>query len=386
MVASRISTTDKEKDMKAITQHRHTGRGRIAALGFALSIGAILVATSAFSGASVAAPNVVPTNTGEPRITGIPSVGKVQRATRGSWTGTEPISYTYRWFRCDGRGLPDASDCRRISNAGDNTYVARQADAGFRLRVQVTGTNAEGSDTGTSNPTEVIQSARPTNTERPSISGTAAVGNRLIANRGTWVGDAPITYSFQWLRCNQQGGNCSEIAGATDNEYVVVEGDLGRTLRVRVTARNDVGSRSAISQQTGVVGRNTPPPPPPGSSIPVTDVPNTARLIVSEVRFTPNPVTSRTAPITARVRVKDTRGFVIRGALVFMRATPRVTSGARMETQADGWATFQLVPNRNFPQPRSGYNVQFFIKAYRAGDPPLAGIAGYRLVQVRLAG
>jgi hypothetical protein len=29
--------------------------------------------------------------------------------------------------------------------------------------------------------------------------------------------------------------------------------------------------------------------------------------------------------------------------------------------------------------------VQFFIKAYRAGDPPLGGIAGYRLVQVRLA-
>jgi hypothetical protein len=30
--------------------------------------------------------------------------------------------------------------------------------------------------------------------------------------------------------------------------------------------------------------------------------------------------------------------------------------------------------------------VQFFVKAYRSGDPPLGGIAGYRLVQVRLAG
>jgi hypothetical protein len=63
-----------------------------------------------------------------------------------------------------------------------------------------------------------------------------------------------------------------------------------------------------------------------------------------------------------------------------------VTSGVRVETQADGFATFQLVPNANFPQPRNGFNVQFFVKAYRAGDPPLAGIAGYRLVQVRLAG
>jgi hypothetical protein len=29
--------------------------------------------------------------------------------------------------------------------------------------------------------------------------------------------------------------------------------------------------------------------------------------------------------------------------------------------------------------------VQFFVKAYRSGDPALAGVAGYRLVQVRTA-
>ena len=45
--------------------------------------------------------------------------------------------------------------------------------------------------------------------------------------------------------------------------------------------------------------------------------------------------------------------------------------------------TYQLAPNGNFPKPRRGYNVQFFVKAYRSGDPALGGIAGYRLVQVR---
>jgi hypothetical protein len=55
-------------------------------------------------------------------------------------------------------------------------------------------------------------------------------------------------------------------------------------------------------------------------------------------------------------------------------------------TAADGWATLTLVPNANFPQPRNGFNVQFFVKAYRASDPPLGGVAGYRLVQVPLAG
>jgi hypothetical protein len=74
------------------------------------------------------------------------------------------------------------------------------------------------------------------------------------------------------------------------------------------------------------------------------------------------------------------------GALVFMRGTPRVVQGQTQATQADGFVTLTLVPNQLFPQPRSGRNVQFFIKAFRRGDPGLGGIAGYRLVQVRLAG
>jgi hypothetical protein len=68
-----------------------------------------------------------------------------------------------------------------------------------------------------------------------------------------------------------------------------------------------------------------------------------------------------------------------------MRGTPRVVEGQTAATQADGWVTLTLVPNRLFPEPRNGFNVQFFIKSFRRGDPGLGGIAGYRLVQVRLA-
>ena len=110
------------------------------------------------------------------------------------------------------------------------------------------------------------------------------------------------------------------------------------------------------------------------------------RLVVASVQFSPNPVTSNTAPITVRVKITARGGRPVRGALVFMRATPRVVEGQTQATQADGFVTLTLVPNRLFPQPRSGFNVQFFIKASRKGDPGLGGIAGYRLVQVRLAG
>ena len=52
-----------------------------------------------------------------------------------------------------------------------------------------------------------------------------------------------------------------------------------------------------------------------------------------------------------------------------MRATPRVVTGQTQTTGGDGYATLTLVPNGQFPQPRNGFNVQFFIKAYREGDP-----------------
>ena len=69
--------------------------------------------------------------------------------------------------------------------------------------------------------------------------------------------------------------------------------------------------------------------------------------------------------------------------MVFLRSTPRVTTGGRQPTAMDGTVTFELVPLSTFPAKRG--NVQFFVKAYRTGDPPLAGVAGYRLVQVGIA-
>jgi len=367
------------------TPQRHNPRNYVPRLsGVLLAVTLVAAFGTALVGSSAAAPNTAPQNTGEPVITGTPRVGQVLRTTRGTWSGTTPMSFAFRWFRCDGAGAPDASDCQRISNAADNTYVARQADAGFRLRSQVTATNADGSAVATSNPTPVITAARPVNTSTPSISGSAVVGNTLSADRGTWGGNQPMTFAFVWLRCNDKGDNCSEISGADGTTYDVRDADTGHTIRVRVTARNDRGQASAVSSATGVVGGGQPAP---GGSLAVEDLRASGdRLVVASVQFSPNPVTSSTAPITAHVRVTARQGTPVRGALVFMRGTPRVVQGQTQTTQADGTATLTLVPNQLFPQPRNGFNVQFFIKAFRRGDPGLGGIAGFRLVQVRLAG
>ena len=117
----------------------------------------------------------------------------------------------------------------------------------------------------------------------------------------------------------------------------------------------------------------------------MTSVPSDQRLVVDQVQFSPNPIRSRTEPITVRVKVKDTRGYVVRDALVFFRSTPLVTRNAQdQKTGQDGWLQLTVTPENDFPELRPAYSVQFFVKAFRQGDPELAGVAGYRLVQARL--
>jgi hypothetical protein len=370
------------------TARARANRNRFTIPGLTVALVAIVAVFAALTGPSAAAPQAPPVNTDEPSISGTARAGNVLRGDRGDWNNAS--SFAYRWMRCDpDGGAPDASDCAPITEATGTNYRVRAADRGFRLRFRVTASNADGSTVAASNPTARVTpttgAGAPANTGRPTISGTPALGNRLQADRGQWTGDEPMTFAFRWLRCDAQGNGCATIPGATRNQHDVQQADVGRTLRVRVTARNDDGNSQATSAQTAVVGQQ--PEPPAGNSVAVESLRASGdRLTVASVQFSPNPVTSRTAPISARVRVTNRDGRPVRGALVFMRATPRVVQGQTQATGNDGSVTLTLVPNRLFPQPRSGFNVQFFVKAFRRGDPGLGGIAGYRLVQVRLAG
>ncbi|CAN5715311.1 hypothetical protein BH18ACT13_BH18ACT13_16490 [soil metagenome] len=358
--------------------HRRA-RAPLAVLALAL---ASLTLTSA---TGVAAPAARPSNTAAPDIRGTAEQGRTLSASRGRWTGTGSLSYAYRWVRCGANGgRPDGSDCGFILGATRSRYEVAGADVGSRLRVRVTATNAEGEQTVASNPTAVVVGP-PVNTSIPLLSGTALVDSLATVQPGSWTGRQPIVFSFAWLRCNSAGGECAAI-GALGRSYRFATSDVNHKIRVNVTARNALGSTTALSSESAVVAV----PLPAGAirlgtgeiSIPATSVPAEQRLIVSRVAFAPNPVRTRARPLTIRVRVVDTRSYVVRDALVFVRSTPRVTTGGRLLTAMDGWVTFRLQPLAAFPLRKQG-NVQFFVKAYRSGDPSLGGVAGYRLVQVK---
>jgi hypothetical protein len=373
---------------------RPTRRGLLGSLVVAAVTAVVMAAAiSAAPGAKAAAP----VNEDEPAVSGAAVVGSTLTGTTGNWTGGVS-TYGYQWVRCDSDGgLPDGSNCTVVSGATNPTYTLVAADAGKRMRIRVTATNADGSTTVASNATDAVKeqstAVAPANTAAPTVTGTSTQSSYVHVNDGTWTGTQPIEYRYRWLSCDPAGNNCKDIAGASDNDYYVRDTDVGLTLRARVTAANEKGSAAATTTQTAVV-KAKPAPLPAGivnlangeKSIPVTSVTGAERLIVDQVRFTPSPVRSRTQPITIRIKVKDTRNYVVRDATVFIRSTPKVTSGGdSAKTGQDGWLSYTVTPEVDFPQIRGGYSLQFFVRAYLPGTNPLAGINGYRLVQVPLS-
>lgn len=216
-----------------------------------------LLATGIFAATASAA---VPANTAAPTVTGTEQQGKTLTARPGTWTGNP--SFSYRWQRC----AADGTGCGNIDNAASKTYVLTSADVGKTVRVQVTGTNSDGTATAVSKTTGVISgTATPNNSARPTITGTPRPGETLTADAGTWA-NGVRTFAYQWQTCDTAGATCVDVSGANGKVYGVRTADLGSTIRVQVTATNLVGTSTATSDRTEVVKDATTPPPPTPSA------------------------------------------------------------------------------------------------------------------------
>lgn len=209
--------------------------------------------TSADSAATTAITAGAPANTALPTITGTADAGQTLTSTTGTWTGTQPITYTRQWKRCTAGG-----SCTPVAGASGTTYAVTTADAGYRLVVAVTASNSGGSTGVQSAPTAAVPGEAPANATLPAISGTAADGQTLTATTGTWSGTVPMTMSYQWRRCDAAGSSCTPTSGATSATYIATSADVGKTIKVTVTASNGVGSASADSAVTAMV-TGTPP-------------------------------------------------------------------------------------------------------------------------------
>ena len=199
--------------------------------------------------------HVTPVNdapTGLPTITGATQVGQdltaVTTAIRDA-DGLTNVSYMYQWIRVDGgvdTGIPGASG---------STYTLMAADLGKQIKVEVSFIDDDAleldsvAETLTSVATGVISGAgNNLATGAPTISGTAQVGQTLTAATTAIMDDDGLTnpsYTYQWIRVD--GGNETNIPGASGSTYTLMTADRGATIKVKVSFNDDDGNPETLT-------------------------------------------------------------------------------------------------------------------------------------------
>jgi hypothetical protein len=200
----------------------------------------------------------IPVNTVAPEVTGDPAVGTTLSCYAGVWSG-KPKSFDRAWLRGS-----------EVIGGASGTYTPVDFDKGKQISCRVRATNARGaSDWAVSDPVTIPGGTGggddpdtgngPANSTPPSITGTAAVGQTLTCNPGTWFSfgtpGTTITYTYTWQRRG------TAIAGATSATYPVVSADSGLSLTCTVRASDTLGSTSRTSAPVTVGGSGGGPGP-----------------------------------------------------------------------------------------------------------------------------
>lgn len=196
---------------------------------------------SALAGGGSPAPQpVVPSNTVAPEVSGTPQVGQTINTSSGTWSGTAPITYEYKWqSSADGStGWTDIAGATTASLAVVSGHLSRY------LRSQVRATNAVGASGWISSAaagpvTEAL--AAPVRVSAPGVVGTFRAGQTLTVNpAAAYSGNPTPTVSYRWQTRPNGGGTATDVG--TGPTLVLTEAMLGMQIRLQDMASNSQGS------------------------------------------------------------------------------------------------------------------------------------------------
>ena len=190
--------------------------------------------------------------TGLPTISGTPQVEETLTADTSpvdDEDGLTNVSYRYQW-------IADGTD---IEEATGSSYELTGNEQGQTIQVRVSFTDdADNAETLTSAGTVAVAAAPNREaTGQPTISGTPQVEETLTADTSAISdedGLANVSYQYQWLRAD------ADITGQTNSTYRLVSADEGKTIKVRVTFRDDADNQETLTSAatTAVAARPAP--------------------------------------------------------------------------------------------------------------------------------
>ena len=83
-----------------------------------------------------------------PFMSGLPFVGYTLKAYAGSWVGSKPITFSYRWLSCD----KDGNACKQVPAEENATYKLVKKDVGRTFRLREIAKNGHGTNDAFSSP------------------------------------------------------------------------------------------------------------------------------------------------------------------------------------------------------------------------------------------
>ena len=196
--------------------------------------------------------------TSAPTIGGSAQVGETLTADTSGIAdadGLDDATFSFQW-------VAGGSD---ISGATGSTYTLTASDQGQTVQVRVSFTDDAGNEETLTSVATASVAARPNSpaTGAPTISGTMRVGETVAAGT-TGIADADgldnASFSYQWVRSD--GVTDSDIPGETGATYEVAPGDVGKTIKVRVSFTDDAGNEeTTTSAATAAVAATFPGTP-----------------------------------------------------------------------------------------------------------------------------
>ncbi len=198
---------------------------------------------------------IPPSVNNQPVISGKAATGETLTVSNGTWKGTKPMTFSYKWQRCDQSG----TNCSAINGADANLYEVKKWDYNDRLRAVVTATNEAGNASSSTSVTDVVADGKAPSI--PIVRSKSGAFSRSLKMTLRWnasddITDSPL-FDVRYREASKRGDFGARTRWLTQSakRSSTMKGTPGHTYCYSARARDEAGNRSGWGEERCVAIR-----------------------------------------------------------------------------------------------------------------------------------